>query len=225
MIRFTTQPVAMFALTGFLFMAPFSARAAGEGMLEIPGNGTRQSGISIVSGWKCDVAGALTARFDGGDVLALSYGTPRGDTESICGDRDNAFVMQWNYANLEDGAHTIEIFEDGVLWRESTFTVQRLGVQFLSGAEGCFLLEDFPSNGETSSVAWQTEAQGFGLVPSCVESTTTTAGTGWPLAVAGAVEIPQSGSTMSGIGVVSGWRCDGGAITAIFDSGDPLPLA
>ncbi|MEO2168146.1 MAG: hypothetical protein ABGY42_08505, partial [bacterium] len=79
-------------------VARASATAAA---LEIPAAGTIQSGIGIVSGWRCE-AGRLTARFAGGEPLELAYGTPRGDTRGICDDTDNAFVMQWNYANLDD---------------------------------------------------------------------------------------------------------------------------
>ena len=42
-------------------------------------------------------------------------------------------------------------------------------------------------------------------------------------ALASALEIPGDGATVSGIGVISGWKCDAGDITVSFDDGDPIP--
>ncbi len=36
--------------------------------------------------------------------------------------------------------------------------------------------------------------------------------------------IPGPHTTLSGIGVISGWKCDAGELTAHFDGGDPIPL-
>ena len=45
-------------------------------------------------------------------------------------------------------------------------------------------------------------------------------------ALANRLEIPGNGATMSGIGVISGWKCDGvGDITVRLDEGDPIPTA
>ena len=44
-------------------------------------------------------------------------------------------------------------------------------------------------------------------------------------ALADRLEIPGNGVTMSGIGVISGWKCEAvGDITVSFDEGDPIPL-
>ena len=44
-------------------------------------------------------------------------------------------------------------------------------------------------------------------------------------ALADRLEIPGNGVTMSGIGVISGWKCEAvGDITVSFDDGDPIPL-
>ena len=44
-------------------------------------------------------------------------------------------------------------------------------------------------------------------------------------ALASALEIPGDGATVSGIGVISGWKCEAvGDITVSFDGGDPIPL-
>ena len=44
------------------------------------------------------------------------------------------------------------------------------------------------------------------------------------VAQAATLEIPTSQTTLSGIGVVSGWKCDAGDLTVRFDGGPPLPL-
>ena len=46
-------------------------------------------------------------------------------------------------------------------------------------------------------------------------ATTTTKGT---------LENPGRGTTMSGVGVISGWKCDAGELTVRFNGGAPLPL-
>lgn len=198
--------------------------------LEIPGPGTVQSGIGIVSGWKCE-AGAITARFDGGESLPVAWGTPRRDTESICGDRNNAFVMQWNYANLPDGEHVLRLFDDGVEFASSSFTVQTLGGKFLRdddiSGQREFALVGFPDDPETNGVMlrWQGEAQSFGIAGMIDLPDPANSSTGRVLSTAANVEIPQPGSVRSGIGVVSGWKCEGGALTASFNGGEPLAVA
>ena len=42
-------------------------------------------------------------------------------------------------------------------------------------------------------------------------------------ALANRLEIPGNGATMSGIGVISGWKCEAGDITVRLDEGDPIP--
>ncbi|MFP6665459.1 MAG: hypothetical protein VCC00_14805 [Deltaproteobacteria bacterium] len=199
--------------------------------LEIPAAGTIQSGIGIVSGWRCE-AGRLTARFDCGEALELAYGTPRADTYDSCGDINNAFVMQWNYANLDDGLHTIRLYDDGVEFASAGFVVQRLGQSFLPAADIMgqweHTLTGFPEPGAELRLRWQTAAQSFGIVGRAPRAAATAAerraGRVRPTS-AGSLEIPQPGSTMSGIGTVSGWRCEAGSITASFDGQPALPLA
>ena len=39
-----------------------------------------------------------------------------------------------------------------------------------------------------------------------------------------ALDIPGNGDTLSGIGVISGWKCEAqGNITIRLDAGDPIP--
>ena len=46
------------------------------------------------------------------------------------------------------------------------------------------------------------------------------------LVCAATLENPANGSFYSGIGVISGWKCEAnGPLTVRFNDGDPLPLA
>ena len=38
------------------------------------------------------------------------------------------------------------------------------------------------------------------------------------------LEIPGDGDTLSGIGVISGWKCEATAITVVIDDGAPIPM-
>jgi hypothetical protein len=219
-----------FAFLGLAFPAANLARAqdADIGNLGIPSGGSIQSGVGIVSGWKCTSNG-LTARFDGGDELPVAYGTPRGDTLGLCADPDQqntAFVLQWNYSNLTNGEHLVEILDGGEVWRSAIFRVQRIAdAKFLRGAENCTGLEDFPGTGNTQLVEWQQASQSFVLVSECSSTAASSSLSSAQQAIPGALENPGAGAKMSGIGIVSGWRCEGGEITARFNDGDPIEVA
>ena len=58
---------------------------------------------------------------------------------------------------------------------------------------------------------------GFGLVGACVFA--------FSVAHAAVLENPSPNSFSSGIGVISGWKCDAGELTVRFDGGEPIPLA
>lgn len=45
-----------------------------------------------------------------------------------------------------------------------------------------------------------------------------------PLASAATLGIPDDGTTLSGVGVISGWKCTAGELTIRFDGGPPIPL-
>ena len=47
----------------------------------------------------------------------------------------------------------------------------------------------------------------------------------WNAAQAAILEIPNHDSVVSGVGVISGWKCEvEGDLTIVFDDGDPIPL-
>ncbi len=225
--------VACLLVIGHLQVSPAEAQDADTGNLGIPAAGSVQSGIGIVSGWKCASSG-LTARFDGGDELPIAYGTPRGDTLGLCADpeqQNTAFALQWNYSNLDDGEHVLEILDGGVVWRSVNFSVRRLaGERFVRGVERCTGLEGFPGQNEIQYVEWQQSSQSFVLVSGCDTPSSRVVGGGLSTvqqadSIPGSLENPGPDAKMSGIGIVSGWRCAGSNITAQFDDRDPIAVA
>ena len=154
------------SLVGLLF-ALLSLSPVHAATLEIPTPDATHSGIGVISGWKCD-AGELTVRFDGGEHVPLLYGTQRTDVRDagVC-PHDHAevgFVAIWNWGELDDGRHTAVVYDDGVEFDRSTFTVVTMGEAFLTGAEGECTIGDFPAPNEWSRFAWTQSTQHLELV-------------------------------------------------------------
>ena len=106
-------------LFGFVVLLPSLAHAA---TLDIPGNGAKLSGVSVISGWKCEAEGALTIVFnDDGNHIPLLYGTRRTDVlnAGACDSADVGFVAIWNWGNLSDGTHTAAAYDNGVFTTRS----------------------------------------------------------------------------------------------------------
>ena len=127
--------------------------------LDVPAPNTTLSGIGVIHGWKCEANGELTARFDGGDPLPLAYGNVRTDTASVCGDTDNGFVSIMNWGNLDAGEHTAVVYDAGVEFDRSVFTVRRFREAFVTGASTTVSVQDFPSQGETAVFTWNQATQ------------------------------------------------------------------
>ena len=151
-------------LFGFVVLLPSLAHAA---TLEIPGNGAKLSGVSVISGWKCEAEGDLTIVFnDDGKHIPLLYGTERPDVLNVgaCDSADVGFVAIWNWGNLGDGEHTAAAYDNGVKFAESTFTVTTPGAGFLTGASKQVTVDDFPNPGDTTVLEWNEATQHFEIV-------------------------------------------------------------
>jgi hypothetical protein len=120
-------------------------------------DGSHVSGIGYVRGWKC-TGGDLTFTIDNGPSAPLSYGGDRGDTLGVCGDINNSFITQYNWNLLSAGQHTIRIFDNGVQFAQSTFTVTTLGSEFLTGQSGA---TTFTFAGQKVTLTWQQDQQNF----------------------------------------------------------------
>ncbi len=201
------------------------------GVLEIPGGGSAQSGIGLVSGWVC-AASRVAVRIDGQAPLTTAHGTPREDTGSSCGgETDNGFGLLFNWALLGDGVHVVRAFADGVEFARSTFSVATFGVPFLRNATATFVLNDFPATGTAVEIAWQQAAQGF-VVGEVVAPAAVAGGPRGSRDLArsaatapGILEIPQAGAATSGVGLISGWLCDAGRVEVEIDGATLLPAA
>ncbi len=135
-----------------------------KAVLENPSLGSPQSGIGIISGWACE-ARYIIIELDGAWVQA-AYGTPREDTQSVCGDSNNGFSLLVNWNTLGPGEHTIRVFvENKVEFARTTVRVTTLGAEFLRGVSGTFPLSDFPRPGDATVVQWEESLQNFVIIP------------------------------------------------------------
>ena len=143
-----------------MLLAPALVRAA---TLENPGNGSFNSGIGVISGWKCTANGSLTVRFNGGDAIPLAYGNERSDVRDAgaCPSAQVGFVSIMNWGNLGDGEHTAVAYDNGVEFARSTFEVTTLGTSFLQGASRGVTVFDFPELGTDVVLKWQPALQNF----------------------------------------------------------------
>ena len=133
--------------------------AAPKGSLENPANRSFKSGVGVIFGWVCDATRVEVAI--GNTRIPVVYGTPRGDTASVCGDTDNGFVTLMNWNLLGDGVHTMRLVVDGIAIDLSEFKVTTFGQEFLQGASGVYSLLDFPRAGSRAMVEWEESSQNF----------------------------------------------------------------
>ena len=146
--------------------AETASGTAGVGVLENPGPNSFQSGIGVLSGWVCE---AEVVEIAIGDLppQEAGYGTERLDTDftetgaEICGDTDNGFGLLFNWNRLGDGEHTVVAYVDGEELGRAVVRVTTLGEEFLRGAAGECVVDDFPLAGQTVLLAWQQNSQNF----------------------------------------------------------------
>ena len=189
------------------------------GYLENPEVESFQSGIGVISGWVCEAEEVeITLN---GEPQEAAYGTARLDTEAVCGDSDNGFGLLFNWNLLGDGEHEVVALVDGVELDRATVTVTTLGAEFLRDVTGTCTAADFPTGDETVTLAWQQTQQNFVIVDGpALAGTTNRAGR----AGVGYLENPGPNSFQSGIGVISGWVCEGAEVV-IELNGEPQPAA
>lgn len=156
-------------LSGLIVALVLTYVTAHAATLGVPGEGATLSGVSLISGWKCEVVGALTIRFfdndgtpviiNGEDTFPLPHGSFRPDTEGVCDDVHNGFSSTWNWGEMADGQYTAVVYEDGVEFDRNTFTVVTFGENFVEGASGTCEISDFPAPGETARFKWNQSTQ------------------------------------------------------------------
>ena len=190
--------------------------------LDSPAPGSFQSGIGVLCGWVCE-AEDIKFIIDDLPPQEVGYGTERLDTEEECGDTDNGFGLLVNWNRFGDGEHTVRALADGVELGRATFTVTTLGEEFVRGVTGETIAMDFPGEGEDVRLVWQQSLQNFMIAPFEGEPMTSPQeANDWPL---GVLENPGPASFQSGLGVISGWRCEAKTVEIIIDEMAPQRAA
>lgn len=134
--------------------------------LGIPAPRSILSGIGVISGWKCQVNGELTVRFNGGAPVPLLYGAQRPDVlrAGACSHDRVGFLTIMNWGELGDGYHTAVAYDDGKEFARSRFQVVTTGTAFLADRSGQCVAEDFPFPGDESRFLWNEATQHMELV-------------------------------------------------------------
>ncbi len=205
------------------------------GYLEIPGPGSTQSGVSVLSGWICAAEDVMIEVETGADLRTweAAYGTAREDTieaiiagESapLCGDSDNGYGLLFNWNELGAGAHTVRAVVDGVVLAEHAITVAPLGAEpFRRGLSGTYALADFPHAGATTTVEWSEAQQNFVLATGAIRRGVGDTTGPYPQLQ---FENPGPGTYQSGVGVISGWVCEAERVDVVItpERGAPVQV-
>lgn len=133
-----------------------------KGTLENPGPNAAKTGIGIISGWVCD-ATQVEVEVKGSRIATV-YGTSRGDTQSVCGDADNGFVVLVNWNNFGPGIHRVRLLADGRELVSRSVTVETYDTAFLRGKSGRWRLEDWPTPGTETIIGWTEALQNMEIV-------------------------------------------------------------
>ena len=87
--------------TDFETAEPPPPPPAPRATLDGPAPNSFQSGIGLIYGWACE-AEEIVIELAGTPVPA-AYGTPRADTQGVCGDSNNGFGLPMNWNLLGNG--------------------------------------------------------------------------------------------------------------------------
>ena len=163
-IRFGMRTCRLLVSLSALVVASWAQAA----MLGIPAPNTVMSGVGMISGWKCEVHGELTARFNDGPPIPILYGAQRPDVyeAGVCDHEaeEVGFVAPWNWAELGDGEHTLVVYDDGEEFARSTFEVVTLDTHFLTDAHRRVYVMDFPEPDTQLVLEWREAQQNFVIV-------------------------------------------------------------
>ena len=95
---------------------------------------------------------------DGAISIIAPYGSPRADTEPVCGRVNTGFGLLVNWNNLSPGPHEVVVLADGKEMSRAAVTVATFGTDFLRGASGTYVV---PFNDRDVSLQWQESLQNF----------------------------------------------------------------
>jgi len=141
------------------------ASTASAAVFEVPVNGGNASGVGYFSGWKCPPNDDISIVVDAGSPIPVPSRVRRNDTAGVCGnDGRNGYISQINFSLLGAGVHTATVRQGGVPFAQTTFSVATFGTNFLTGASATYVLNNFPSTGETATVEWVQGQQNFVII-------------------------------------------------------------
>ena len=140
-----------------------AAQTSSQAALEAPNEGQTLTGIGLLRGWACD-AETVSVRIDGHRRIPILVGSPRGDTEEICGTADTGFALLLNWNNLGAGDHTLDLFINSRLYATRTVTVITYGQGFFRGLEKEWTIGDWPEPGTDTIIAWNEATQNIEIV-------------------------------------------------------------
>ena len=109
-LRFLLAPVSLRFWLALLFLGSLpTADLWAQASLDSPGQGSFQSGINLIHGWRCELAEITLVIDDGPPVVAL-YGAARGDTAGVCNDDGMngwGVTFNWNLLDRDKLTHTL----------------------------------------------------------------------------------------------------------------------
>ena len=195
-------------------------------VLESPNQGVNLSGIGFISGWKCNATN-ITVTINDGEHLSVAMHQERGDLIDVCGSIQHGFIKQvnWAWPHVSDGKHTVVAYDEGVEFGRATFTVGTLGEEFAKGLEKQITVEDFPSLGEHRVLEWNESTQHFEVLYTLEEEPGNDYENPTSSGGKGVLESPNQGVNLSGIGFISGWKCNATKITVTINDGEHLSVA
>lgn len=135
--------------------------------LENPQVDAYVSGIGQITGWACaDLPlevqiythyGGIVARFP------VPHGVSRADTESFCGDTLNGFstLFNWNELPPDSGGVIVHLIQQGKIIATAPVRFIPFEENFIRGATGSAVVQDFPAPGQSVVVEWQESSQNF----------------------------------------------------------------
>ncbi len=96
------------------------------------------------------------------DTVVLNHGSSRTDTEGVCGDTHNGFSATVNWNHYAAGEKTIRFIRNEEVLESNEFSVLKLSdEEFLTGASGTAVVENFPTEEQETVIEWDESRQGF----------------------------------------------------------------
>jgi hypothetical protein len=143
--------------------AVLTIEQAKKGVVEIPAEGSVQSGIGLISGWSC-VAEIVEISIDGGSRLRVPSESPRADVTPVCSHPNAGFGLLFNFNVLSEGEHTIQLFVKNIaIGALRKFRVVKPKGEFASGLRGEVAVQNFPETGKSTTLDWREAEQRFGI--------------------------------------------------------------